>query len=363
MSNRFHFQPKSVAVVLGTRPEIVKLAHIIRLLDDAALVVHTGQHYDPNLSEVFFTDLGLPRPDQFLEVGGSSRGEQIGSATSSLDRLFDEKKPKAVVVQGDTNSVAAGALAANARQIFLTHIEAGLRSRDRAMPEEHNRVITDHLSDLCCAPTQTAADNLAREGIDGERVTLTGNTVVEAVRGFLAEDRSQVLARYEVDPGRYVLTTFHRPENVDDPVRYATILEELAGLPLPVLLPLHPRSVVRAESFGLGSLLTKLKVVEPIGYRDFLALQAEAALMVSDSGGIAEEASVVKRPLVVVRNSTERPEVMGTFAVLVQPGPSIGIEARRLLQVGWQHLESIPSPYGDGSASERSLAALADRIV
>jgi UDP-N-acetylglucosamine 2-epimerase (non-hydrolysing) len=359
MSNRYGFPPKSIAVVLGTRPEIVKLAHIILLLDDAAFVVHTGQHYDANLSEVFFRDLGLPAPDLFLEIGGISRGEQIGSATTSLDRFLDEHRPQAVVVQGDTNSVTAGALAANSRRVFLCHIEAGLRSRDRQMPEEHNRVITDHLSDLCCAPTETAVENLASEGIAGDRVALTGNTVVEAVQSLLPSDRGEVLNRMGVEPGAYVLATFHRPENVDDPERYATILNELAGLPLPVLLPLHPRSVARAESFGLGTLLEKLKVTEPIGYRDFLALEAESALMVSDSGGIAEEASVVKRPLVVVRNSTERPEVMGTFAVLVQPGPAIGEESRRLLNEGWTHLGDIPSPYGDGTASHKSLEALA----
>jgi UDP-N-acetylglucosamine 2-epimerase (non-hydrolysing) len=267
-----------------------------------------------------------------------------------------------VIVQGDTNSVAAGALASNSRGIFLCHIEAGLRSRDRRMPEEHNRVITDHLSDLCCAPTETAVANLAAEGIAGSRVALTGNTVVEAVTGLMPANRAEILDRYGVEAGGFVLATVHRPENVDDPDRYATILNELAGLPLPVILPLHPRSVARAESFGLGTLLEKLRVTEPIGYRDFLGLEAECALMVSDSGGIAEEASVMKRPLVVVRNSTERPEVMGTFAVLVQPGPSIGDEARRLLEEGWAHLADLPSPYGDGTASQKSLDALSGAL-
>jgi UDP-N-acetylglucosamine 2-epimerase (non-hydrolysing) len=204
--------------------------------------------------------------------------------------------------------------------------------------------------------------NLAAEGIAGNRVALTGNTVVEAVRGLMPANRAEILDRYGVEAGEFILATFHRPENVDDPERYATILNELANLPLPVILPLHPRSVARAEAFGLGTLLEKLRVTEPIGYRDFLGLEAESALMVSDSGGIAEEASVVKRPLVVVRNSTERPEVMGTFAVLVQPGPAIGDESRRLLDLGWSHLAAVPSPYGDGSASLKSLEALASAL-
>jgi UDP-N-acetylglucosamine 2-epimerase (non-hydrolysing) len=232
------------------------------------------------------------------------------------------------------------------------------------MPEEHNRVMADHLADLCCAPTEINVANLASEGIGGDRVVLTGNTVVEAVNGLLAPRhvRREVAARYGVEPGRFVLSTFHRPENVDDAERFAVILTELAALPLPVLLPLHPRSVRRADAFGLNGLLAKLMVTEPIGYLDFLALEAECALLISDSGGIAEEASVVKRPLVVVRNSTERPEVMGTFATLVRAGPQIGEAARQRLEQGWDHLASLPSPYGDGSASRKTVEALAARL-
>jgi UDP-N-acetylglucosamine 2-epimerase (non-hydrolysing) len=364
MAGKFSFVPKSICVVLGTRPEIVKLGHIIRLLGDAARVVHTGQHYDPGLSETFFREMELPAPELFLEVGGATRGHQIGEAIAVLDDYFSQGPPAAVIVQGDTNAVAAGAVAANARNLFLCHVEGGLRSYDRAMPEEHNRVITDHLSDLSCAPTQTAVDNLLREGIPEDRIALTGNTVIEAVLGLLPgpDERAEILDKYELPPGKYVLSTFHRPENVDDPDRFAAILRELGSLPLPVILPLHPRSVAAAKAFGLEDLLAQLRVDEPIGYREFLALEAESALMISDSGGIAEEASVVKRPLVVVRNSTERPEVMGTFATRVAPGADIGTEARRLLEEGWAHLEAIPSPYGDGTASRKILEALAERL-
>lgn len=351
--------PKSIAVVLGTRPEIIKLSHIIRLLGPAARLIHTGQHYDPNLSASFFAELSLPEPDVFLEVGGRARGHQIGEATLLLDAQFAARRPQAVVVQGDTNAVMAGALAANARQIPLVHIEAGLRSFDREMPEEHNRVVADQLSDLCCAPTAVSVSNLAAEGISGDRVILTGNTVVEAVTGLLpsSEERRQLCSRYEVEPDRFVLSTFHRPENVDDLARFETILKELAGLPLPVLLPLHPRSVRRAEEFGLQPLLARLRVTPPIGYRDFLGLEAEAALMISDSGGVQEEASIVKRPVVVVRNSTERPEVLGTFAKLVQPGPGIGRSAREWLESSVD-LAELPTPYGTGQASAKSVDAL-----
>jgi UDP-N-acetylglucosamine 2-epimerase (non-hydrolysing) len=352
--------PKSVAVVLGTRPEIIKLGHTIRLLGDAAWVIHTGQHYDANLSASFFGELDLPEPDLYLGVGGTSRGHQIGDATQLLDAHFSEHRPLAVVVQGDTNAVTAGALAANAGEIPLVHVEAGLRSHDRNMPEEHNRVIADHLADLCAAPTQVNVDNLAAEGIGGDRVLLTGNTIVEAVEGLVPTNRGPLLERYGVASGRFVLSTFHRPENVDDPERFSVILTQLAALPLPVLLPLHPRSVRRAAQFGLGTLLDSLVVTEPIGYRDFLGLSAESAMLVSDSGGVQEEVSILKRPVLVVRNSTERPEVLGTFAERVLPGPDmVEMAARWLDDVAATHatLASIPSPYGDGHASERIVEA------
>ena len=248
----------------------------------------------------------------------------------------------------------------------LVHIEAGLRSHDRAMPEEHNRVVADHLSDICCAPTQTNVDNLAAEGIEGDRVVLTGNTIVEAVNGLLPSESARVAlcAEHGVEPGSFVLSTFHRPENVDNPTTYRAILEQLAALDVPVVLPLHPRSVKRAEEHGLGGLLAQLKVVEPIGYQDFLGLEAESALLISDSGGVQEEASIVKRPLVVVRNSTERPEVIGTFAKRVLPGEDIGIAAREILddlEAVHERLGKMDSPYGDGTASQRSIDAIARR--
>ena len=251
MTDQITFAPKSIAVVLGTRPEIVKLAHIIRMLGDAARIVHTGQHYDPNLSETFFREMELPPPDHFLQVGGTSRGHQIGEGIKALDAYFAEDTPQAVLVQGDTNAVAAGAMAANARGIFLCHIEGGLRSHDRAMPEEHNRVVTDHLSDLSCAPTEVSVDNLLREGIPRAGIALTGNTIVEAVQHLMPspEERAQILDKYELTAGRYALSTFHRPENVDDRDR-CRILKELGTLSIPVLLPLHPRSVATASALA-----------------------------------------------------------------------------------------------------------------
>ncbi len=353
----------SIAIVLGTRPEIIKLAPVIAQLGSAARVVHTGQHYDPNLSKVFFDAFGIEEPTERLEIGGLSRAAQIGEAVSGLDKLFERRRPAAVVVQGDTNTAAAAALAANAAEIPLIHVEAGLRSFDRRMPEEHNRVIADHLSDLCLAPTTVAAANLAAEGIDDERVVITGNTVVEAVERLLPppERRKEILHDLGLEGAGFVVSTLHRPENVDDPRIFTVILEQLAALPLPVILPLHPRSRSRAAAGGLGPLLERLQVVDPLDYSTFLGLLAESALAVADSGGIQEEVSVLKRPLVVVRRSTERPEVIGTFAQRVEPGPEIGraaLEVLNDLQATLSRLAGIPSPYGDGTAAAQSVSAI-----
>lgn len=345
-----------VAVVLGTRPEAIKLAAIVELLGAQAWVIHTGQHYDPALAADVLADIGFPVPERSLEVGGAHRSQQIGDALVRLGDAFRAERPSAVVVQGDTNTTVAGALAANAAGIPLVHVEAGLRSHDRAMPEEHNRVLTDHLADVCCAVTELSRQHLAAEGIAGERVAVTGNTVVEAVERLLPApaDRAEILRGHGVEPRRFVLATLHRPENVDDPEPLAAVLGELAALPLPVVLPLHPRTAARVDEFGLGDALAGLAVVPPLAPRAFLALAAEAALLVSDSGGMQEEASLLKRPVIVVRRSTERQEVQGTFAELVPPGPRVGALGREWcadLDAVHERLAGIPSPYGDGSAS------------
>ena len=367
MAPSYALPDNSIAVVLGTRPEIIKLAGIIRLLGPSALLMHTGQHYDPTLSDVFFDEIGLPEPELHVGIGGESRGKQIGLAVSALDEAFAEQAPAAVVVQGDTNTVLAAGLAANARGIPLVHIEAGLRSHDRRMPEEHNRVVTDHLADLLCAPTETSRANLLGEGIDPEAIVVTGNTVVEAVIELMPGDaaRAAILDRYGLAPNRFVLSTLHRPENVDVPHTLSTILTQLVEIPLPVVLPLHPRTVARVEAFGLEELLAKLIIVEPIGYREFLGLGAESAFLVSDSGGVQEEVSVYKRPALVVRRSTERPEVIGTFAEQVLPGPDITRIAGEWiddLPALHARLAELPSPYGDGTASERSVRAIEELL-
>jgi UDP-N-acetylglucosamine 2-epimerase (non-hydrolysing) len=361
----------SVTFVLGTRPEIVKLAPLARLFGERARVAYTGQHYDAKMSEVFFNECGLRMPDATLEVGGYTRAEQIGAGLSRLDGCFAVGAPNVVVVQGDTNSALAGALAANARGIPLVHVEAGLRSHDRAMPEEHNRVLIDHVADLLCAPTEGNAANLRAEGLDPRRVAVTGNTVVEALTAALPEPagRAKLLADTGVEPGRFVLATVHRPENTDDASRLGAIVRELAALGeagWPVVFPVHPRTRAALRCAHPGPLPQRIIACEPLGYRDFLALAAECALLVSDSGGIQEEATVLRRPLIVVRRSTERPEALDRFAVLTEPGPAIGRHARRLLSDvpgARRELEGLDSPFGDGRASERIADLIRERFT
>jgi UDP-N-acetylglucosamine 2-epimerase (non-hydrolysing) len=345
-----------IAVILGTRPEIIKLAGVLHGLGDEAIIIHTGQHYDDTLSQVFFDGLDLPAPDHRLHLGAVSRAEQIGRGTTEIAALLDATRPDAVLVQGDTNSALAGALAANSTGRPLVHVEAGLRSYDRAMPEEHNRVLIDHLSDLLAAPTATAVGNLAREGIAGERVICCGNTVVEAVRRQLpdAARRRALLKGLGLRSEQYVLATIHRPENTDNPTRLARILDELASLQLPVVAPLHPRTVTAATRAGLAATLGRIRVVEPVDSISFLALAFEAALLISDSGGVQEEVTVLGRPLVVVRRSTERPEALEHFATLVRPeGIAAAANAYLLAGDGLRHkLAATASPYGDGTASQ-----------
>ncbi|MGH4028567.1 non-hydrolyzing UDP-N-acetylglucosamine 2-epimerase [Actinomycetota bacterium Odt1-20B] len=357
--------PRSIAVVLGTRPELIKLTELIRLLGPAAHVVHTGQHYDDDLSGRFIAEMGLPEPTYLTGVGGEPRAVQLARSLEQLDSLFTDVPPSAVVVQGDTNAALAGALAANAHGIPLVHVEAGLRSHDRAMPEEHNRVLIDRLADVLCAATPENRANLLTEGVPLSRVELTGNTVVEAVHRQLPEpaERFAHLDRLGLVEDGYVLATVHRPENTDDPAALHAILSELAALArtLPVVVPLHPRTRARIERAGLAGLLAPLTITRPLGYRDFLALARHAALLVSDSGGVQEEVTVLGRPLVVVRNSTERPEAMAEFATLVSPGPQLGEAVRHRLRQGpaeRARLQSLPSPFGDGLASARIAALL-----
>jgi UDP-N-acetylglucosamine 2-epimerase (non-hydrolysing) len=352
-----------VDVVVGTRPEIVKMAAIVRLLGDRARLIHTRQHEDRELAGVFFAAAGLPQPITLAGICGAPRHAQVGRMVEQLGELFSASPPRAVVVQGDTNTVSAAAQAASYAGVPVVHVEAGLRSFDRAMPEEINRCLVGVLADLHCAPTSAAVFQLTAEGVPASRIELTGNTIVEATLEMLPDlaTATEIAAAYGVDPDQYVLATIHRPENTDDRDRLDAVLTELGKLGLPVVLPLHPRTRLAAQRHGLVPSLDRLHVVPPVDHRTFLGLARLARLLVSDSGGVQEECTVLKKPLVVVRKSTERPESIGAgFAHLVRPGPQIGEVGRRLIgDVGLaERLAGIPCPFGDGTASAQIAGLL-----
>ena len=352
-----------IFIVVGTRPEIVKLAPIIRLFGPAARFLHTCQHRDEELSDVFLAGAGLPQPEMLSGICGEPRHVQVGRMVEQLGRLFAERPPAAVLVEGDTNTVSAAAQAGNYACVPVVHVEAGLRSHDRGMPEEINRCVVGALADLHCAPTERAVANLRNEGVPAEKIVLTGNTIVEATLGMMPDEETarEIVAGMGAEPGEYVLATIHRPENTDDPTRLRIILDELSKLGLPVLLPLHPRTRAAVERHGVTAELDRLQPVRPADHRTFLGLALHARLLVSDSGGVQEECTVLKRPLIVVRNSTERPEsIEAGFAHLVQPGPVISDLGRQLIgdEGLRERLATIPCPYGDGKASERIAGLL-----
>lgn len=300
-----------VVHVVGARPNFIKAAPVIRALDASGLrqrLVHTGQHYDPLLSDVFFRDLSLPSPDVSLGVGSGSQGHQTGALLAALEDEFMANRPQMVVAYGDVNSTLAAALVCAKLLIPVAHVEAGLRSFDVTMPEEVNRRVTDILSDLLFVTSPEGLDNLAHEGVDPTRVHMVGNPMIDTLLAHLDSfDPGPVRARLGV-PGRYAVATLHRPANVDTPQAAARLVDALRALAqrLPVVLPLHPRGRVTLGAAGLMD-VPGIQVVDPLGYLEFLSLVRGAALVVTDSGGIQEETTVLRIPCLTLRPNTERP--------------------------------------------------------
>ncbi|HNU35632.1 MAG TPA: UDP-N-acetylglucosamine 2-epimerase (non-hydrolyzing) [Methanomassiliicoccales archaeon] len=306
------------SVVLGTRPEMVKMSPIVRELQRRGLdfdLVHTGQHYSFEMDRVFFRDLELPEPKINLEVGSGTHGAQTGKMLIGLERSFQESRPDLVLVQGDTNTVLAGALAAVKLGITVGHVEAGLRSFDRTMPEEINRVMADHVSDLLFAPTETSAGNLRAEGLPEKRIFVTGNTIVDAVRENLAiaAGKGDALGALGLRKGGYILTTLHRQENVDSRERMGNVIKGLERVGretgLEMIWPMHPRAKKNLETFGL-QLPSDVRAVDPLGFLEFLQVEGGAALALTDSGGVQEESCILGVPCVTLRDNTERPETV-----------------------------------------------------
>ncbi len=352
-----------IGIVVGTRPEIIKMAPVVRACQTRGtpfLLLHTGQHYSFEMDGVFFQELGLPVPHANLEVGSGTQAYQIGTMILGFEPLLARERPDVLLVEGDTSSVLAGALTAQKMGIPVGHVEAGLRSYDRGMPEEINRILTDHLSEYLFAPTEHSRDILLGERIAPARIHVTGNTVVdELLRQRERAMRPGLFEQFAVTPGRYALATVHRAENTDRPERLRGIVEGLtraaAALDLPVLAALHPRTAARLERMGLG-FDGRVRALPPLPYLDFLGLHARAALVLTDSGGLQEEACSLGVPCVTLRDNTERPESVEVGAnMLAGATPERIVECARAMR---DRRRDWPNPFGDGTSGLRIVDLL-----
>ena len=360
----------NTCIIIGTRPEVIKMSPVVRACEKRGVdwfMIHTGQHYSYNMDRVFFEQLGLPDARYNLDVGsGSGRhGEQTGRMLAGIEKVLIEEKPDVVLVEGDTNTVLAGALAASKLGIKVGHVEAGLRSYDRRMPEEVNRVVADHISDYLFTPTETSKDILLGEGVSDSKIFVTGNTVVDAVYQNLeianSMDETPEPIR-EIEPNEYFLATAHRQENVDDAVRFAGILKGLEYVSeefsLPVIYPIHPRAKKMMDEFDLGA--KGVTFIEPLDYLSFLKLEAGARLVLTDSGGVQEEACVLKVPCVTLRDNTERPET-----ALVGANVLAGTDAGRIVdgaRMMMGRARDWANPFGDGRAGERIVEITTEKF-
>ncbi len=354
--------------VAGARPNFMKVAPVMAALEKKAsirqILLHTGQHYDENMSEIFFRQLGLPTPDLNLEVGSSSHATQTAQIMTRIEAVLVEKRPDMVLVYGDVNSTVAAALVCAKLLIPVAHVEAGLRSFDRTMPEETNRIVTDQLADVLFTPSIDGDENLLREGIGRERIHLVGNVMIDTLvrlkeRANAKHSPQQVAEKYNISPGTilngYGLVTLHRPSNVDDPIMLARIVKTLLELcsDLPMVFPVHPRTFHRLKELGLKADNEGFFLIEPVGYLEFLSLQQNSTLVITDSGGIQEETTFLGVSCLTIRENTERP-----VTVTVGTNSLVGQDMNRLKEGVYSVLNgdakqgSVP-PLWDGKASER----------
>ena len=356
-----------IVTVVGARPQFIKASVVSQALrsqpDLREVLVHTGQHYDEQLSQVFFDELDIPTPDYHLGAGSGSHGEQTGRMLAGVEGVLLDERPDWVLVYGDTNSTLAGALAAAKLHIPVAHVEAGLRSFNRRMPEEVNRVLVDHAADLLLAPTKTAVELLSREGLEPRRIVLVGDVMYDVARVFAerALSTSRILQRLELPAGGYILATVHRPDNTDDPRRLGTIVEALAHVSesLPVVMPLHPRTrkALDTAAVVIGG---GLRTIEPVGYLDMAMLERHARLIVTDSGGVQKEAYFHGVPCLTLRGETEWVELVergGQRLHVPDQVPAL-VQAIEEMLAGPQRHTPDPRLFGDGRAAEKIVAAI-----
>lgn len=348
-----------VLTVVGARPQFIKAAPLSRVIRQEAeeILVHTGQHYDKTMSEIFFEELNIPVPEYNLHVGSKSHGAQTGEMLNKVEEVLLKEKPDCVLVYGDTNSTLAGALAAAKLHIPVAHVEAGLRSFNRRMPEEINRVLTDHMSEWLFCPTQTAVQHLATEGIT-KGVHLCGDVMLDAVKynSRLANEKSSILQELGLSAGSYILITLHRAENTDDPARLREIIGAINELPMPAVLPLHPRTRGKLAQYGLEISNPRVQLIEPVGYLDMLQLEVHANKILTDSGGVQKEAFFAQVPCITMRDETEWTETVTLGTNLL-----VGADQAKILEAVHQFtvdFSSVEPVFGDGHAAEKILQQL-----
>lgn len=363
---------KKIVTVLGARPQFIKasvVSHAIALSSGALkeVLVHTGQHFDANMSDVFFSELGMAAPAHHLSINGGHHGAMTGRMLAEVERVLLAERPDAVLVYGDTNSTLAGALAAVKLHIPVAHVEAGLRSFNMAMPEEVNRILTDRISRWLFTPTQAAADHLRGEGVNLSQLFPVGDVMYDVAlhHGARVSSQGRMVGRLGLVPGSYVLATVHRAENTDDPERLAAIVDglEAAARKLPVVLPLHPRTRAVLEREGrLEALDRRVHLIDPVGYLDMVQLEKHAAVIATDSGGVQKEAFFYQVPCVTLRNETEWVELVDAgWNHLVPPESAAAVEHAVLRAVG-THGEPV-RPYGEGDAALRIAHRLQADLV
>ncbi len=361
---------KRVMNVVGARPNFMKIAPIQRAMNQSngalePILVHTGQHYDKRMSKLFFEDLQLPEPDIYLGVGSGSHAEQTAKIMIDFEKVCLEKKPDMVLVVGDVNSTVACSLVASKLWIPVVHVEAGLRSFDRKMPEEVNRLVTDALSDYLFVTEKSGRENLLKEGVPESKIHFVGNVMIDSLTFFLEKAaRSSILAELELEPQGYALVTLHRPSNVDDPDNLRKIVSAFAEIQkdIPIILPMHPRTRKNLERFGLQNLFSSLpnvRLLEPIGYLDFMQLTRNSRFVMTDSGGIQEETTYLGIPCLTLRENTERPVTVevGTNVIVGTDTELIIQLARQILNGKWK--EGQQPELWDGQAAQRIVDVLA----